>query len=44
MKTFRNLMLLLVTAALLSSCYVQGEGRGGYRHHRHHDGGWGRGY
>lgn len=44
MKTFRNLLLLLVTASLLSSCYVQGEGRGGHRHHRHGGGGYGRGY
>jgi len=43
MKTFRNLMLLLVTASLLSSCYVQdgGRGRGGHGHghgHGHHRG------
>jgi hypothetical protein len=50
MKTFRNLMLLLVTASLLSSCYVQEQGRGrGYGHHRHgyghgHGHGWHRGY
>lgn len=43
MKTFRNLMLLLVTASLLSSCYVQENGRGrgpGYGHgHGHGHGG-----
>ena len=43
MKTFRNLMLLLLATSFLSSCYVQGEG--GPRHHRHHhDGGYYRGY
>jgi hypothetical protein len=36
MKTLKTLLLLLVTASLLSSCYVQGQGRGP-RHHRHHD-------
>jgi len=35
MKTVKNLMLLLVTAALLSSCYVQEQGRGGGRGHGH---------
>lgn len=52
MKTFRNLMLLLVTASLLSSCYVQdngGRGRGyGHGHHKHRRGhggpGWHRGH
>ncbi|MCX2479674.1 hypothetical protein OQY15_11310 [Pedobacter sp. MC2016-15] len=48
MKTFRNLMLLLVTASLLSSCYVQdNRGRGHYRHghgHRHGGPGWHRGH
>ncbi|MET1053952.1 MAG: hypothetical protein ABWY16_01475 [Pedobacter sp.] len=39
MKTFRNLMLLLVTASLLSSCYVQENGRGrGHGHGRGHGG------
>lgn len=43
MKTFRNLMLLLVTASLLSSCLVQEPGRGhGRRGHGH--GGYHRGY
>jgi hypothetical protein len=35
MKTFRNLMLLLVTASLLSSCYIQDSGRGGGHRHGH---------
>jgi len=42
MKTFRNLMLLLVTASLLSSCLVQDQGRGHGKHrggpHGHHRG------
>ena len=40
MKTFRNLMLLLVTASLLSSCLVQDQGRGHGRrgNHGHHRG------
>jgi len=47
MKAFRNLMLLLVTASLLSSCIVQEPGRGHGRHggghrggHGHHRGHW----
>jgi len=49
MKTFRNLMLLLVTASLLSSCLVQDQGRGhgrrgggGHGHHGGHHKGPGR--
>jgi len=45
MKTFRNLMLLLVTASLLSSCYVQDQGGRGRGHgHGHHRGGHGPGW
>jgi hypothetical protein len=50
MKTFRNLMLLLLTASLLSSCYVQEQGRGyghhrrGYGHGHGHGHGWHHGY
>lgn len=43
MKTFRNLMLLLVTVSFLSSCYVQDGGRGRGRGHGHghgHHRGW----
>ena len=40
MKTIRNLMLLLVTASLLSSCLVQDQRRGRGKHgggnHGHH--------
>jgi hypothetical protein len=32
MKTIRNLVLLLVTASLLSSCLVQDQGRGRGNH------------
>lgn len=42
MKTLRNLVLLLVTASLLSSCLVQergrGYGRGPGRGHGHYGG------
>ena len=44
MKTFRNLMLLLVTASLLSSCLVQEPGRGRGRGGHHGHGGYHRGY
>lgn len=45
MKTFRNLMLLLVAVSLFSSCLVQ-DGRSGRGHgrgngHGHHQGGHG---